>query len=195
MTQTLTLPPRAEGPHSWLGRLVRDDATWRYEAGNERTMRLPELIQAEWQWLSHAWCWVRPDRSGLTFEIPNDYLETILARHAQRHLEVSNELDQTLPVDHPARKQKAERTLDERLAALRTAIWAHLIHGFCRVADDSDDILWWHMVEERFVPFDAAYNLEYMEWQRHFGDTSAGLQHPDYSPYLGPRPSRTKLDD
>ena len=195
MSQTLTLPARDEGPHSWLGRLVRDDATRRYEAGKEHTTRLPELIQGEWQWLSRAWCWVRPDRSGLTFDVPNEYLEAIVARHVQRHLEVSAELDKTLPVDHPARKQKAERTLDDRLAALRIAIWAHLLHGFCRVADDSDDILWWHLLEERFVPFDAKYNLEYMEWQNVYRGISTAVQNPDNRPYLGPGQSKYKVDD
>jgi hypothetical protein len=195
MPKTLTLPARDEGPHSWLGRLVRDDATRRYEAGKEHVTRLPELIQGEWQWLSRAWCWVLPDRSGLTFDTPNDYLETIVARHSHRHLDVSDELDATLPADHPARVEKAKRTVDERLEALRTAIWAHLLHGFCRVADDSDDILWWHLIDERFVPFDAAYNLAYMEWQSMYRGIAAGVQNPDNRPYLGPTQSKYRLDD
>jgi len=195
MAKTLTLPPRDEGPHSWLGRLIREDAERRLSGGRDRATSVPELTQTEWEWLSRGWCWLRSNRSGLTFDRPNRYLARIVDRHAKKHLAVSRELDKKQPADHPARVEKAARPAAERLEALRAAIWAHLIHGFCRILDDGDEIVWWHLLKEEFVPFDAAYNLEYSEWQLMYRGISGAIQSPDNRPYLGRRQSRYDLDE
>ncbi|MCL5942511.1 MAG: hypothetical protein M1325_03180 [Actinobacteria bacterium] len=193
MSKTLTLPARHEGPHAWLGRLVRADAERRLARGHSVGITLAALTQAEWDWLKNGWCWARPDRTRLTFDEPNDYLDTLVARHAEKHLAVSDQLDASLPADHPARLEKAARPREQRLAALRAAIWAHLAHGFCRIEDDGDDIVWWHLTKETFVPFDADYNLAYVEWQGLFRQIGQSVQHPDNRPYLGPSRPRKPL--
>ncbi|MCZ7661715.1 MAG: hypothetical protein M5U22_01610 [Thermoleophilia bacterium] len=186
MPKTLTLPARDEGPHAWLGRLVREDARKRLERGRSRGVTLAALTQGEWEWLHNGWCWARPDRSALTFDQRNDYLDDIVRRHAEKHLAVADQLEATLPEDHPARIEKSRRPRQERLAAIQVAIWAHLVHGFCRIEDDGDDILWWHLIREEFVPFDAEYNLAYVEWQGLFRQIAVSVGHPDNRPYLGP---------
>jgi hypothetical protein len=195
MSRSITLPARDEGPHSWLGRLVRQDAERRLAAGLDRSTPPAELAQTEWDWLRRGWAWAKPDRSALTLDVPNRYLADIVAQHAERHLAISSELDRTLPEDHPARLAKAERPVEVRLAAIRAAIWAHLTHGFCRIADDSDEILWWHLLEERFVSFDATYQMEYFEWQKMYRGISRAVTEPDNRPYLGPTQSKYDLGE
>jgi hypothetical protein len=195
MSRTITLPARDEGPHSWLGKLVRDDAEKRLAAGVDRSTPLAELIQSEWEWLRRGWAWAKPDRTGLTLDAPNEYLMEIVRRHAEHHLEISRQLDASLPPDHPVRIEKAKRPVQVRLAAIRAAIWAHLIHGFCRIADDSDEILWWHLLEERFVPFDADYQTKYFDWQATYRGITRAVTEPDNRPYLGPRQSKYGLGE
>ncbi len=164
----MLLPPRTEGPHSWLWLLLYREAARDLPVSAEPAART-QAAGLLWDRVVAGSLSVRRDRSGLSEET-DPWLPELVAVEARRHLALSAELDRAEDADPDQRAAKARRPSDERVNAISLFIWRQLGNGWARVVDGEDTILFWDPEASAFVPFSLDLNQRYV---RRFGKAAA----------------------
>lgn len=169
-SKAMNLPPRREGPHAWLWRLLYREA----ELLVSRSSAAGDPDEAaEWLWrgVASGWVWIRRDRSGISWAEPDPWLRELVAAEAERHRALGDSRtpngsgsDDEAAIGPPAAGPTgpaASRPTQERIAVIAGHIWRYLASGWARVSDHEDTILFWHPTIRRFVPFTADLEADY----------------------------------